>query len=153
MKVGNCYRFPNERNHMTSLDEIKVPSHCYRLPGRSQSVAQQKRSREYYLEAVQSLADIPCGTVHADQDLTCSPRAMITLLTYCYSTGVFGSRDIELQINRDRMVRYLCANTYPDWNVIRAFRRQYRDKIQHCLERVVGIVRELHWSVGCWQPQ
>ena len=37
------------------------------------------------------------------------PVMMLTLLAYCYATGVYGSMDIQLGMQRDQMIRYLCA--------------------------------------------
>jgi len=77
---------------------------------------------------------------------------MITLLAYCYATGIYGSREIELASRRDVMVRYLCANNYPDWNLIRLFRRQYRDTIRLCLAQVLQQIWEIHSGVGSDGP-
>jgi hypothetical protein len=70
---------------------------------------------------------------------------MITLLTYCYATGVYGSMDIELNIRRDQMTRYLCAKTYPDVDDLRSFRRDRCLKIKHCLAAVLRRVWELRF--------
>src|ERR1043165_8088829 len=37
------------------------------------------------------------------------PALLVTLLTYCYATGVYASADIELGMRQDSMIRYLCA--------------------------------------------
>src|SRR6266496_6117280 len=36
------------------------------------------------------------------------PALMLTLLTYCYATGVYATTDIELGMQQDRMICYLC---------------------------------------------
>jgi len=66
-----------------------------------------------------------------------SPQMMLTLLTYCYSTSLYGSRDIEWATERDRTVRYICARLYPDWQKLRRFRRQHRDLLFQCLVYVL----------------
>src|SRR5262245_4909711 len=52
------------------------------------------------------------------------PQMMLTLLTYCYASSLFGSRDIESSIDTDPTIRYICARTRPTWLSIRRFRRQ-----------------------------
>jgi len=61
------------------------------------------------------------------------PRMVLTLLSYCYAAGICGSQDIEWAIENDRMVRYICARTYPDWLAIRRFRRRNREWLRQCL--------------------
>lgn len=80
------------------------------------------------------------------------PAMMITLLTYCYATGVYGSMDIELNIRRDQMTRYLCAKTYPDVDVLRSFRRDWRLKIKQCLATVLRRVWELRFCGDDAEP-
>jgi transposase len=71
---------------------------------------------------------------------------LLTLLTYCYATGVYGSADIEVNVGRDPMTRYLCARTYPDMGIIRGFRRQNREKLSQCLTLVLKRAWELRFS-------
>ena len=73
------------------------------------------------------------------------PAMMLTLLTYCYATGVYGSTDIELNMQHDRMIRYLCAKNYLNLPVLRKFRRQSRDRIKECLATVLRRVWELRF--------
>jgi len=70
---------------------------------------------------------------------------MLTLLTYCYATGVYGSVDIQLGMQRDQMIRYLCAGDYPDICVIRSVRRYHRETITRCLAAVLQRVWELRF--------
>jgi len=70
---------------------------------------------------------------------------MLTLLTYCYATGVYGSMDIQLGMQRDQMIRYLCAGDYPDICVIRSVRRYHRETITRCLAAVLQRVWELRF--------
>lgn len=71
---------------------------------------------------------------------------LLTLLTYCYATGVYGSKDIELNIGRDPMTRYLCAHTYPDMDILRSFRRWNRNTLRDCLAAVLKRAWELRFS-------
>jgi hypothetical protein len=61
------------------------------------------------------------------------PQMLLTLLTYCYATGHFGSQEVEAGIERNLTLRYLSANCRPDWNVLRRFRRLNRERIEQCL--------------------
>ena len=70
---------------------------------------------------------------------------MLTLLTYCYATGVYASADIELNMQHDQMIRYLCAKNYLDSPVLREFRRYSRDRIKECLATVLRRVWELRF--------
>ena len=70
---------------------------------------------------------------------------MLTLLSYCYATGVYGSVDIQLGMQRDQMIRYLCAGDYPDLCVIRSVRRFHRETIARCLAAVLQRVWELRF--------
>ena len=76
------------------------------------------------------------------------PQMMLTLLTYCYSASIYGSRDIEWAIRHDRTVRYICARTYPDWEAIRRFRRRHRSLIQECLAYVMKQTWALKFDEG-----
>jgi hypothetical protein len=91
------------------------------------------------------------GPVTAEK-VVIQPAMMITLLTYCYATGVYGSMDIELNIHRDQMTRYLCAKTYPDVDVLRSFRRDWRLSIQQCLATVLSRVWELRFCGDDAEP-
>jgi hypothetical protein len=66
----------------------------------------------------------------------CNPQMLLTLLTYCYAAGMYGSGDIEWACSNDTAARYLCANTVPDEETIRNFRRANRPWIEACLTRV-----------------
>jgi len=73
----------------------------------------------------------------------------LTLLTYCYATGIYGSERIARQTAVEETLRYLCANHLPDGAALRQFRRQNRDAIEKCLEKVSLVVwktRFGNWS-------
>ena len=61
------------------------------------------------------------------------PEMLVTLLTYCYSTGLYDSRDIVSAIRSDPTIRYICAGTRPDWRTLRRFRRYNRDLLRAAL--------------------
>lgn len=66
-----------------------------------------------------------------------SAPMMLTLLTYSYAIGIFGSRDIEAALYKDQTLRYICAHQYPTWHDIRRFRRMHRELVQKILGTVL----------------
>ena len=74
------------------------------------------------------------------------PAVMITLLTYCYATGLYGSEEVQLASQHDSMIRYLCARSYPDPSEIRTFRRYNRERIA---EGLAGVLRRV-WEIRFW---
>jgi hypothetical protein len=65
-----------------------------------------------------------------------TPKMLLTLLTFCYASGVYGSQDILQAIQTNRTIRYICAHNYPDWSVLRKFRRGYRRQLEQALRWV-----------------
>jgi transposase len=76
------------------------------------------------------------------------PQMMLSLLTYCYLSTVYGSRDIEWSVDRDRTIRYICARTFPDWQNIRRFRRQNASLVRQCLVHVLKQTWALKFDQG-----
>ena len=76
------------------------------------------------------------------------PQMMLTLLTYSYASTIYGSKDIESEIERDRTIRYICARTFPDWQILRRFRRTYRDLIHQCLVNIFKQMWALRFDEG-----
>lgn len=97
----------------------------------------ERRLIELALEAVQLVGEELPRPVRALQDQP-SPRMLLTLLTYCYAAGIYGSEDIEWACESDASARYICANTLPDHDAIRRFRRANRPWIGACLGWVYG---------------
>jgi len=77
-----------------------------------------------------------------------SPQMLLTLLTYCYSASIYGSRDVEWAIHNNRTVRYICARSYPDWQTLRRFRRHRRALLRECLVYVAKQVWALKFDEG-----
>lgn len=76
------------------------------------------------------------------------PQMMLTLLTYCYSSSIYGSKDIEWAVENDRTVRYICARTRPDSQSLRRFRRQNRELLSECLLYVMKQTWALKFDRG-----
>lgn len=95
----------------------------------------ERRLAQVALDAV--LAQETARPMAKDKELAFyQPRMMLTLLGYCYARGWYGSRHIQQAIVKDPMVRYLCAHRYPDWNVLRRFRRDHREWLAACLNHI-----------------
>lgn len=62
--------------------------------------------------------------------------AMVTLLAYCFATGICGSEEVEWAARHDRTARYLCAHRLPDAVAVRRFRRANRSWLERCLAEV-----------------
>jgi len=61
------------------------------------------------------------------------PLVMLTVVTYCYATGVYPSKGVESRICQDEVLRYVCRGTFPSWRDIRQFRRANRRLIRQSL--------------------
>lgn len=76
------------------------------------------------------------------------PQMMLTLLAYCYASSIYGSKDIEWAVEHDRIARYICARTRPDWQSLRRFRRQNRELLAQCLLYVMKQTWALKFDRG-----
>src|SRR5580765_6217894 len=84
------------------------------------------------LEAVQAV-DWSSSRPAGEQDRRFRAQMMLTLLGFCYASGLYSSRDIEWATRLDRTIGYICAHQFPDWLAIRRFRRQNRQLLKQCL--------------------
>jgi hypothetical protein len=62
---------------------------------------------------------------------------LLTLLTYSYAAGYFASADVEDELNRDDVLRYLAAGHRPQFDDFRQFRRRCRSELRRCLAKVL----------------
>ena len=94
------------------------------------------------LESVQRLDETQPGW-HTRTSHEFEPRMMLTLLSYCYASGIYGSAQIAEAIRNNETVRYICARTYPHPEAIRDFRRENREAIRHGLKLILQHAGEL----------
>lgn len=99
------------------------------------------------LDAVQNIDPKGFGIDHRNPP-EFRPQMMLTLLTYCYSASIYGSRDIEWYMIHDRTIRYICARTFPDWQSLRRFRRRHRELVRECLAYVMKQTWALKFDGG-----
>jgi hypothetical protein len=92
------------------------------------------------LDVVSSVDRPPAPTDEATRpEREPQPRWLLTVLTYCYATGLYESADVERATTADPVVSYLCAGTRPARNDIRRFRRQHRELVAVCLARTLAL--------------
>ncbi len=68
---------------------------------------------------------------------------MLGLLIYCYTLGVFSSRQIERATWRGVGVRFMTGDTHPDHDTICTFRRENLDLIAQTFLEVLKLAREM----------
>ena len=72
------------------------------------------------------------------------PSMMLSLLIYCYATGRFPSREIELATHHDIAVRFICGgDKHPDHDTINTFRSRNRAVFQEAFVKVLLLAHEL----------
>jgi len=74
------------------------------------------------------------------------PSIMLALLLYCYSQGIYSSRNIERATYSHVSVRFLTADHHPGHDTIAAFRRRNKDFIQQAFVTTLHIAREVGLS-------
>lgn len=99
------------------------------------------------LDAVQHIPENALRAARSRHPET-RPEMLITLLTYCYSVGIYDSRDIEVAARTDRTVRYICAGARPDWQTLRRFRRYNRAILAASLVHVMKQTWAFQFETG-----
>jgi transposase len=111
--------------------------------GQPQSLSQAVR------QAVRAVAECALRRVaHPDAGVAFEPRPLLAVMTYCYANEIYGSADIEDVLRRDQPYRQSCQNEFPGARVFRRFRRENRQVLQSCLERVLRFVMAYKMAPG-----
>lgn len=98
----------------------------------------------FVIDAVAALKLDQCSINHRGTgDAQYPPEMMLSLLVYCYATGLFSSRRIEHATWQNVAVRYICANTHPDHDTLCAFRRKNGPLIQETFVKILLLAREV----------
>ncbi|MEI8218105.1 MAG: IS1182 family transposase [Elusimicrobiota bacterium] len=72
------------------------------------------------------------------------PKMLLALLIYCYATGRFSSREIELATYSDVAVRYICGgDLHPDHDTICEFRVKNHEAFKDAFVKVLMLAGEL----------
>jgi transposase len=69
--------------------------------------------------------------------LALQPLPLLGLVTYYYAAGILPSREIEQELWTNAAFRAVCGFEFPQWQVIRRFRRLNRPVIHDCLEQTL----------------
>jgi transposase len=135
-----------DRPSMTLMSQTNSAREGWILPTDLSGFIGKKTLVKLILEAIECL---PAQTSGGGADAAGNPEhqsaMMLTLLTYCYATGVYSSTDIELGMQHDQMIRYLCSKSHVSSAVLLEFRRYGRHRIKHCLATVLQHVWELRF--------
>ena len=98
----------------------------------------------FVIDAVAALKLDQCSiNQRGTGDAQYPPEMMLSLLVYCYATGLFSSRRIEHATWQNVAVRYICANTHPDHDTLCAFRRKNGPLIQETFLKILLLAREV----------
>jgi len=65
------------------------------------------------------------------------PLPLLGLVTYHYAVGILPSREIEQELWTNAAFRAVCGFEFPQWQLIRHFRRLNRPVIHDCLEETL----------------
>lgn len=78
------------------------------------------------------------------------PRMMLSLLVYCYTQGIFGSRKVEKATYYNMAVRFICGgNEHPDHSTICDFRSKNKKLFEECFLNVLLLAQEMKFlNVG-----
>lgn len=96
----------------------------------------------FIIDAVAALKLDQCRINHRGTgDAQYPPEMMLSVLVYCYATGLFSSRRIEHATWQNVAVRYICANTHPDHDTLCAFRRKNGPLIQETFVKILQMAR------------
>ena len=71
-------------------------------------------------------------------------RSLLSLLTYCYATGIYASSQVEQKVHQDPALRYLAARQYPNQHLLRLFRRRWRLLLHGSLVLLLALAWERH---------
>lgn len=71
------------------------------------------------------------------------PQMMVKVILYCFCTGVYSSRKMEVATYRDIGVRFLAANQHPDYSSFQKFGKRHTKAIKDLFVQVVMLCKRL----------
>lgn len=77
-------------------------------------------------------------------------KTLLTLLTWCYTSQIYSSEDIEELMREDREFRLRCENEFPRCRTLRRFRRCNAPVIEQCMAEVLSRQEALAPDAGGW---
>jgi len=91
------------------------------------------------LDAVQAAGELPPDFQSRAERSGYSYPMLLTLLTYAYARGVYGSDEIEGRLRTDADFRYLGAHEFPEAETLRQFRRREWPRLNRTLARLLRL--------------
>lgn len=70
------------------------------------------------------------------------PAMMLKVLLFCYSRGIYSSRQVSREVVEDVATRILAAENRPDFRTIAAFRRRHLGAMKDLFAQVLGLCKE-----------
>ena len=119
-----------------SLTQGPGPSEAAPLPDDLRAWFEPAQLVRLSLDAVADLAGPQRWPAGPADGPTFTRATLLTLLTYSYATGRFGSETIEAACHEDAQLRYL-AGACPPAALLRRFRRHHRAVIGVALSRLI----------------
>jgi len=78
--------------------------------------------------------------------------SLMTVVVYCYATGVYASPEIEQRCIHDPEARRLCLGKAPGWKSIRQFRKTHRQAVKQCLAHICEQALRIRFGDGESEP-
>lgn len=78
------------------------------------------------------------------------PKLLLSLLTYGYAAGIYGSEEIHGRLRHEPGLAYLSAGAQPKWNVLMRFRRENKHALSCCLEYFFKLVWTFRFEQSQW---
>ncbi len=146
---------PTPPSHNLSGSENTGPDAAWTLPADLGAVAGKPALLKLCLDGVQHVpvselarARTRIASRQATGASGARPEMLLTLLTYCYATGLYSSEDIVDAAYKDATVRYICGSFRPDETLLRWFRRHHREPLRAALVHVFKQVWAFHFETG-----
>jgi transposase len=101
----------------------------------------------FFILSVTEMLDLSAieGVIHSKDprgQRPYSPRTMVGLLLYAYSSGTFSSRRIERATYEDVGTRVVAGETHPDHATIARFRKDYADALSDLFVQVLELCQK-----------
>ena len=99
---------------------------------------------KFVVEVVDELDISPIEEQYAPRGGTpYSPRMLLSLLFYGYTTRVFSSRKLEMSTYDSVAFRYITCDQHPDHDTINEFRKRFLNELQPLFTQILLVAREL----------
>ena len=140
---------PFERKTAPELDTPVRPLSTLRKPVRQDDGTESRTILADVQHAVRATSEAGLYRVASPQsNLAFQPKALLSLLVYCYVTGTFSSADIEDLMRRDVTFRHHCHGEFPSARLLKRFRRENRTAVRDCIYTVLQRQNQRYHPLG-----